>query len=81
MVHGQALAAALHTPGPSAGEPLPVAAFAGGVALGLILVLALAFLAVGVVLREPWYRRAVVLPGSALIALAGGYWTVARLAG
>jgi hypothetical protein len=43
-------------------------------------VVGLAFLALGFWLGEkPYYRRLVVIPGSALIALIGLYWTWERL--
>lgn len=57
-------------------------AFNVGVEGGQLAVIALAFLAVGYWFRHrTWYRRRVVLPLSALIALTGGYWMVERLIG
>ena len=57
-------------------------AFNVGVEGGQLAVIALAFLAVGYWFRNrPWYRRRVVLPLSALIALTGMYWMVERLIG
>jgi len=39
-----------------------------------------AFLAVGVWGRgKPWYRGAVTIPGSLIIAMIGLYWTVQRV--
>ena len=57
-------------------------AFNVGVEGGQLAVIAIAFLAVGYWFRHrPWYRRRVVLPLSALIALTGVYWMVERLLG
>ena len=51
-----------------------------GVELGQLAVIALAFLTVGLWCRHRrWYRRAVVIPGSAAIALVGAYWTLERV--
>ncbi len=53
-----------------------------GVELGQLVVIALAFLAIGVWFhKQPWYRRVVVVPGSVVIALVGSYWLVERIAG
>ncbi len=55
-------------------------AFNVGVEGGQLAVIAIAFLAVGYWFRhKPWYRRRVVLPLSAAIALTGFYWMVERL--
>ena len=55
-------------------------AFNVGVEGGQLAVIAIAFLAVGYWFRHrPWYRRRVVLPLSAFIALTGVYWMVERL--
>ena len=52
-----------------------------GVELGQLGVLLLAFAAVGWFRRKPWYRRAVVLPGSILIGAIGLYWFLERAFG
>ncbi len=49
-----------------------------GVELGQLSVLLLAFAAVGWFREKPWYRKAVVLPGSALIGAIGLYWFLER---
>lgn len=57
-------------------------AFNVGVEGGQLAVIALAFAAVGYWFRnKPWYRKRIVLPLSALIAITGVYWMVERLAG
>jgi hypothetical protein len=50
-----------------------------GVELGQLAVIALAFLAVGWFRDRPWYRARIVIPGSALIALTGAWWTIERV--
>jgi hypothetical protein len=50
-----------------------------GVELGQLAVLALAFAAVGWARRRVWYRRAIVAPASAAIAVVAVYWTVTRV--
>ncbi len=53
-----------------------------GVECGQLTVILGAFLAVGFWFRNrSWYRRAIVMPGSAAIALTGAFWTVERLFG
>jgi hydrogenase/urease accessory protein HupE len=55
-------------------------AFNIGVELGQLVVILLAFLAVGLWFgNRPYYRRLVVIPGSLLITLTGLYWTWERL--
>ena len=51
-----------------------------GVELGQIAVISLAFLGVGIWFRnKPWYRQAIVIPGSLAIAITGLYWTWDRI--
>ena len=51
-----------------------------GVELGQLVVVGLAFLAVGLWFGDkPYYRRLIVIPGSLLITLVGLYWTWERL--
>jgi len=51
-----------------------------GVELGQLAVVGLAFLAVGFWLGDkPYYRRLIVVPGSAMITVIGLYWTWERL--
>jgi hypothetical protein len=49
-----------------------------GVELGQLTVVGLAFLAVGWFRNRTWYRKSIVIPLSALIALVGLYWCVER---
>jgi len=49
-----------------------------GVELGQLAVIGLAFLAVGWAWRKPWYRRAIVVPASLVIAGFGLYWAITR---
>jgi hypothetical protein len=49
-----------------------------GVEVGQLLVLCGAFVVIGWAARKPWYRKAVVIPGSAAIACVGLYWAVTR---
>jgi hypothetical protein len=81
LLHGLGFAGVLTALGLPPGDFLPaLIAFNVGVELGQLAVIALAFLAVGLWFgRRPWYRRRVVLPASALIALVGAWWTVERL--
>jgi len=51
-----------------------------GVEAGQLAVIGAAFLLVGWHCgSQPWYRRRVVIPASALIACTAVYWTVERL--
>ncbi|GFE64714.1 HupE/UreJ family protein [Litoreibacter roseus] len=51
-----------------------------GVEIGQLTVVALAFLAVGYWFgQKPWYRRAISIPASVVIALIGAYWAVERV--
>lgn len=54
--------------------------FNSGVELGQLTVITAAFLVVGWWRRRGWYRRAIVIPASALIAVTGLFWTVQRIA-
>jgi HupE / UreJ protein len=53
--------------------------FNGGVELGQLTVITAAFCAVGWWRKKTWYRRAIVIPASALIAATGLFWTVQRI--
>lgn len=55
-------------------------AFNGGVELGQLAVISLAFLAVGWWRQRVSYRRAIVIPASGLIAAIGLFWTCQRVA-
>ena len=51
-----------------------------GVELGQLAVISAAFLVVGLWFStKPWYRKAVIIPGSAAISVIGLFWTFERL--
>jgi hypothetical protein len=52
-----------------------------GVELGQLTVIAACFLAVGLWFRHRrWYRRAITMPASALVALVATFWFFERIA-
>ena len=51
-----------------------------GVEGGQLAVVAMMFIAVGWFRHKVWYRQVTVVPLSVLIASAGVYWTVTRIA-
>lgn len=79
LLHGLGFAGVLSSLGLPAGQTVPaLLAFNVGVEIGQLAVLAAAF-ALTVWFREKaWYRRFVVMPVSALIALTALYWAVER---
>jgi hypothetical protein len=83
LLHGMGFAGVLQEVGLPRAEFLTgLISFNLGVELGQLAVILLAFLAAGLWFRDrPWYRRRIVVPASALIALVGLYWTVERVAG
>lgn len=83
LLHGLGFAGVLTELGLPEGEFLPaLVAFNVGVELGQLAVIGLALLLVGAWARKyPWYRSRVVVPGSALIAAVGAWWTIERLIG
>jgi hydrogenase/urease accessory protein HupE len=53
-----------------------------GVELGQLAVISAAFFAVGLWFSAKlWYRRAIVIPGSAIISVIGLFWTFERISG
>jgi hypothetical protein len=81
LVHGLGFSSVLLDLGlPRHDFAMALAAFNGGVELGQLAVITAAFLLVGWWRKRTWYRRAVVVPGSALIAATGIFWTVQRIA-
>ena len=50
-----------------------------GVDFGQLFVILLAFLFVGWMRHQPWYRSRVAVPASLVIGLIGAYWTVERI--
>jgi hydrogenase/urease accessory protein HupE len=83
LLHGMGFAGVLQEVGLPRAEFLTgLISFNLGVEFGQLTVILLAFLAVGIGFKDrPWYRRRLVLPASALIALVGLYWLVQRIAG
>jgi len=82
LLHGLGFAGVLTELGLPRGEFVTaLLAFNVGVEMGQLLVIVLAFLAVGWFRQRDWYRRAVVVPASALIAAFGIWWTIERALG
>jgi hypothetical protein len=80
LLHGLGFASVLSEFGlPSDQFVLALAAFNIGVELGQLTVLALCFLAVGLIFRRPWYRSAVSIPASVLLAGVGMFWFFERI--
>ncbi len=81
LLHGMGFAGVLTELGlPRSEFVTALIAFNVGVELGQLAVITLAFLAVGLWFRnKPWYRSAIVIPGSLAIAAVGAYWTVERV--
>lgn len=76
VAHGLALATAV------TGSALATAGFGLGAAVVLVAVAAVAYVLVALPFgQQPWYRRAVAVPISALIALAGVNWVLALTLG
>lgn len=80
LLHGLGFAGVLKEFGlPDASFITALIGFNVGVELGQLAVIAVAFLAVGIWFRnKAWYRTAISIPCSALIALTGAYWFVER---
>ena len=82
LLHGMGFAGVLRELGlPREDFAEALVLFNVGVELGQLSVIALAFLAVGWFRHRPWYRKAIVIPASILIALIGLYWAVSRTFG
>jgi hydrogenase/urease accessory protein HupE len=81
LLHGMGFASVLSDFGmPENAFVTALISFNVGVELGQIAVIALAFFAVGIWFRnKPWYRQAIVIPGSLAIAITGLYWTYDRI--
>ncbi len=82
LLHGLGFAGVLSELGlPRSEFVTALVTFNLGVEAGQLTVIAAAFLLVGYWFGErSWYRRRIVVPASALIACAGVFWTVERLA-
>ena len=81
LLHGLGFASVLGEFGLPAGQFVPaLIGFNIGVELGQLTVIALAFLAVGLWFgQKDWYRRAIAMPASLVIAAVGAYWFVERV--
>jgi len=80
LIHGMGFASALTELGlPKDQFFTSLITFNVGVELGQITVILLAWFLVGKWFsQKPWYRKRVVIPVSAIIALIGLYWTIER---
>lgn len=79
LVHGLGFASAFANVGlPRENFVTGLIGFNLGVECGQLTVIASAFLLVGRFRDRPWYRRAIVIPASAVIALIGLFWTLQR---
>lgn len=83
LLHGLGFAGVLAEVGLPPGQFVPaLVSFNVGVELGQVAVIALAFLAVGFWARsKSWYRSRLLVPGSAMVAAVGLFWTVQRVLG
>jgi hydrogenase/urease accessory protein HupE len=80
LLHGLGFAGVLTELGLPRSEFLPaLISFNLGVESGQLAVIGLAFLAVGLFRGRTWYRQAVVVPASCLIAAVGIYWSIQRV--
>jgi hypothetical protein len=80
LVHGLGFASAFASAGLQRQDFLiGLVGFNVGVECGQLAVIVAAFLAVGWFRRRPWYRRAIVIPASSLIALIALFWTIQRI--
>lgn len=79
LLHGMGFAGVLSEIGLPRSEFVPaLLAFNIGVELGQLTVIFAAFLLTLPFRRKPWYRRAIVIPGSLAIAAIGLYWFIQR---
>lgn len=81
LVHGLGFAGALAELGlPEKHFLTTLVTFNAGVELGQLAVILIAYFAFGLWFSERiWYRRRIVIPISAMIALIAGFWTVQRI--
>jgi hypothetical protein len=80
LIHGLGFASAFANVGlPRENFLIGLVGFNLGVECGQLAVIAGAFLAVGWFRHKPWYRRAIVIPASSIIALIALFWTVERI--
>jgi hypothetical protein len=80
LVHGLGFAGVLREAGLPSGQFLnAIISFNIGVELGQLAVIGLAVLAVGWFRNRTWYRPAITMPASVMIALVALFWTVERI--
>jgi hypothetical protein len=81
LLHGLGFASVLTELGlPARDFVVGLLAFNVGVELGQLLIIAMAYFAVGIwLLQAPWYRIRVAMPVSVLIGSLGVYWFVERV--
>lgn len=81
LVHGMGFAGALSELGlPEYAFTTALISFNIGVELGQLTIILLLYFAVARSMgARPWYRKAIVIPASLLIALVAGYWTIERI--
>lgn len=79
LMHGLGFAAGLEEAGIPKGALInALVSFNVGVEIGHLTIVAVAFLLVGWFREKPWYRKAIVIPGSSIIALMALFWFVQR---
>lgn len=81
LVHGMGFASALNEIGlPRNKFFTSIFSFNVGVEIGQISIITLVFLLIIIPFgNKPWYKKRIVYPLSAIIALIAGYWTVQRI--
>ena len=81
LVHGMGFASALNEIGlPGNQFFTSIFSFNVGVEVGQISVISLVFMLIIIPLgKKPWYKKGVVYPLSAIIALIAAYWTIERI--
>lgn len=80
LLHGLGFASVLGDFGLPAGQFVPaLIGFNIGVELGQLAVIAIAFVLVGWAMNRDWYRRAIAVPASCVIAAVGAYWFIERV--
>jgi hydrogenase/urease accessory protein HupE len=81
LLHGLGFAGVLADFGMPADDfATALISFNVGVELGQLAVISVAFLAVGLWFSaRPWYRKVVIVPGSAAISVIGLFWTFERI--
>lgn len=80
LLHGLGFASVLGDFGLPAGQFIPaLIGFNVGVEVGQLTVIAIAFVLVGWAIKRSWYRQAIAVPASCVIAAVGAYWFVERV--